>query len=604
MKDSLRRILVVLLISGFLSATVAQAQNQDTGWVINSFHSDFRIHPDGSIYVVERIEVDFGDLQRHGIYREIPVRYRKVVRTGLPVQAGTMKLDLEDIRVTDESGNARQIEITRGNLVRIRIGDPDRLVSGRQVYVINYRLSSGLGFFEDHDELYWQVTGVNWPVPIMRASATVTLPEAGLSAANDTSGWSAWCYAGWAESSSSERCTATVTAPGRYGFESARLEPGEGLTLVAAFPKGVVPEPTVAEKAASIILTWWPAALPLIALAVMWTLWWRHGREPDVGSIVPMWHRPERLPPGAAGTLVDQQADMDDVVATLLDLAVRGYIRIREVEPAGLLGVVDEDSFTAKALRTLGLYKVDWELQRTDKKISGDGLSLFEKNVLDGIFEGKSTRLMSDLHNEFYTHLPEIREGMYDFLVSDGLFRKSPRAVRIVYVVAGIVVSFLGFIAAAATENWILGVGILLTGVIILLFSWAMPAMTTRGASKWREVKGLEEYIRRAEKAELEFSQSPERTTDLFASLLPYAVALNVSDLWVQQFAAQLASSPPVWYTGMHPGSFSVNHFQSGLSDFRTAATRTMGSSPGSSSGSGGGGSVGGGGGGGGGGSW
>jgi uncharacterized membrane protein len=153
-------------------------------------------------------------------------------------------------------------------------------------------------------------------------------------------------------------------------------------------------------------------------------------------------------------------------------------------------------------------------------------------------------------------------------------------------------------------SNVILAVGAALAGIIVLAFRSVMPAMTLEGAKRWREIKGLEEYIRRAEKIEIEYAQAPERTTNLFEMLLPYAVALDVTDIWLKQFAAVLASSPPTWYTGSSPGSFSSSHFQSGLSDFSTAASRTMGSAPGSSSGAGGGGSVGGGGGGGGGGSW
>ncbi|MGH7657245.1 MAG: DUF2207 domain-containing protein, partial [Gemmatimonadales bacterium] len=512
MNHQVARALGSFAIATLMAFAPGQAQGQDTGWIIDSFHSDFRIHPDRSIYVVERIEVDFGQLQRHGIYREIPVKYRKVIRSGLPITAGTVKLGLENIRVTDENGRERQIEVDRGSRVRIRIGNPDRMVSGHQVYTIHYRLSSGLGFFEDHDELYWQVTGVDWPVPILKASATVTLPGAGVATAGDTTGWSAWCYAGWAESSSSERCTAAVAGAGRYTFESGRLEPGEGLTLVAAFPKGVVPEPSAAEKTAALIATWWPVGLPVAALALMWSLWWHRGREPDAGSIMPVWRRPDGLPPGVAGALVDQRADMDDIVATLLDLAVRGYIRIREVPPGGVLGMVEGDSFAAKALRSLGLYKVDWELERTGKTLPEGDLSFYETSVLQGIFEGANTRRMSELHNEFYAHLPEIREGMYEFLVSEGHFRKSPATVRNIYRVVGVVFLFLG-VTGIVAENWLLAISIVLTGAIIFAFSGSMPAMTLQGARRWREVKGLEEYIRRAEKAELEFSQAPERTT-------------------------------------------------------------------------------------------
>ena len=592
----------VFMVGGALGPGSGRAQ--DTGWTITSFHSDFTVRADRSIDVVERIAVDFGPLQRHGIYREIPVRYRKALREGVPLE-GRVDVDLDVEQVTDGRGRKLQTKVDRGDRVRIRIGDPNRTITGRQTYVIQYRLGSGLGFFEDHDELYWQVTGTEWPVPILQASAVVTLPPAEAWAMRDAAGWSAWCYAGWAESSSDQRCRATVVDAGRYRFETARLEPGEGLTLVAAFPKGLVRPPSGAEKVAQAVATWWPVGLPFAALLVMMGLWGTRGREPAAGSVVPLWRPPDGLPPGAAGTLVDQRADMDDVVATLLDLAVRGYIRIREVPPDGVMGLVEQDSFAGKALRTLGLYKHDWQLERTEKPTAGGDLTHYEGRVLHGVFEGDTSRRMSELHNEFYEHLPEIHEGMYELLVDKKLFRENPDTVRKVYRWAGIGGLVLGGGLAVQTENWILGLGIALAGLIVLLFSSFMPAMTLEGARRWREVKGLEEYIRRAEKAELEFSQAPEKTTELFETLLPFAVALDVSDIWVEQFADILAASPPAWYAGTtYGGGFSANGFQSGLADFRSAATRTMGSSPGSSSGAGGGGSVGGGGGGGGGGSW
>jgi hypothetical protein len=587
-----------------LLAPPSIARAQDTGWTITSFHSDYTVRADRSIDVVERIAVDFGRLQRHGIYRDIPVRYRKVVREGLPIE-GRVKVDLDLEEVTDGQGRELPTKVDRGDRVRIRIGDPNRYVTGRQTYVIHYRLGSGLGFFEDHDELYWQVTGTEWPVPILRASANVTLPPAEAWAKRDAEGWSAWCYAGWTESTSGERCTATAVDAGRYRFESGRLEAGEGLTLVAAFPKGVVREPSAAEKVAQAVATWWPVGLPFAAFFLMLGLWGTRGREPSAGSVVPLWRPPDGLPPGAAGTLVDQRADMDDVVATLLDLAVRGYVQIREVPPGGIMGLVEEESFTVKALRTLGLYKNDWELERTGKPTTGGDLTHYEGRVLHGIFEGDTSRRMSELHNEFYEHLPEIHDGMYDLLVGKKLFQQNPDTVRKIYRWGGIGGLVLGGGLGVQTDNWILGVGIALAGLVVLAFSSFMPAMTLEGARRWREVKGLEEYIRRAEKAELEFSQAPEKTTELFETLLPYAVALDVSDIWVDQFAAVLAASPPAWYAGTTYGSgFSGDGFRSGLADFRSAATRTMGSSPGSSSGAGGGGSVGGGGGGGGGGSW
>ena len=595
------RALLTLIVLLLLQS--AQLHAQDTGWTITSFNSTYTVRPDRTIDVVETIVVDFGPLERHGIYRDIPVRYRKVVAPGLPLSAGKMDVDLHVLSVTDASGRKLPTKITRGNDVRIRIGDADEMVTGKQSYVIHYKLGSGLGFFEDHDELYWQVTGTEWPVPILHAAASVTIASATAAAATDTTGWSAWCYAGWAESSSNERCTAAFAGAGEYRFESGRLEPGEGLTLVAAFPKGIIAAPSAADEAASAVAKWWPLVLPPLALIFMISFWWRRGREPATGSIVPVWRPPEGLPPGAAGALADQKVGMDDVVATLLDMAVRGYVTIHEVQPGGPIGLAAGDSFVAKTLRTIGIGDTDWELRRTDKPDGGE-LAPYELSVLSGVFEGKPCRRMSDLHNEFYTHLPDIRKKMYGFLVENGLFPSSPQSVRNRYIVTGVLFAVLGFWLAIGMQNVIIGIGLVATGLVFFGFANAMPRMTLAGARRWRDVKGLEEYIRRAEKSQLEFSQGPERTTQLFETLLPYAVALDVSDIWVKQFATVLASSPPTWYTGSTPGRFDVHRFQSGIGDFRSAATKTLGSSPGSSSGSGGGGSVGGGGGGGGGGSW
>lgn len=193
---------------------------------------------------------------------------------------------------------------------------------------------------------------------------------------------------------------------------------------------------------------------------------------------------------------------------------------------------------------------------------------------------------------------------MYGFLVEKGLFPRSPQSVRNRYIVVGVLLAVLGFWLAIGMQNVIVGIGLVSTALIFFGFANAMPRKTLAGARAWRDLEGLKEYIRRAEKLQLEFSQGPERTTQLFETLLPYAVALDVSDIWVKQFATVLASSPPTWYSGSTPGRFDVHHFQSSIGNFRSAAAKTMGSSPGSSSGSGGGGSVGGGGGGGGGGSW
>ncbi|HET6702601.1 MAG TPA: DUF2207 domain-containing protein, partial [Gemmatimonadaceae bacterium] len=134
---------------------------QDTGWTITDFHADYVVHPDGSLGVIERIVVDFDGLERHGIYRTIPVVYKRQVSEDVPISAGRVRFSLDVREVTDAAGNPVPYETSGIQEKKIRIGDPDRTVSGRQTYVIDYALSGGLGFFEEFDELYWQVTGTS-----------------------------------------------------------------------------------------------------------------------------------------------------------------------------------------------------------------------------------------------------------------------------------------------------------------------------------------------------------------------------------------------------------------------------------------------------------
>ncbi len=594
----MRRLLwlLVALVGAPLAA-------QDTGWTITSFDAAYTVNPDRTINVVESIDVDFGPLQRHGIYREIPITYNRVLKVGAPIGAGRVKVDLSDIVVTDATGRALGTQVERGDRVRIRIGDAATWVTGVQRYVIRYQLERGLGFFDTHDELYWQATGTEWPVPILKASATITIPAGSGSGI----GWGSWCYAGWSESSSSDRCSAAHRGSGStFQFSSERLEPGEGLTVVATFPKGVVTEPSSVDRLLDKLALLWPIALPIGTLGFMVGHWRRRGRDPDPGSVVPCWKPPADLRPGPAGTLWDESSDMNDVVATILDLTVRGFIRITEVPPAGLFASTS-DSFIGKFLRTLGVGETDWQLERINAAGESE-LAAFETLVIDGIFEGGESRTMSELNNEFYTQIPKIHAAFYEATVAQGLFASNPSAVRTWYGLGGGLLAGIGLAVGGAVGNPLLMICGALSGLIVLLFSRAMPARTPKGSRHWAQLRGLEEYVRRAEKLELELSQGPERTTELFEKLLPYAVALRVSDIWVKQFGPILAATPPTWYVGSHPGRFSGDSFGSAINSFQGAATRTLGSSPGSSSGSGGGGggggSVGGGGGGGGGGSW
>jgi uncharacterized membrane protein YgcG len=586
-----------------LLAAPAIATAQDTGWTIPDFHADYIVHEDRSLGVIERIVVDFDGLERHGIYRTVEVVYKRVV-PDIPVAAGRVRFSLRVRGVTDGSGNPVPYEVSGGNVKEIKIGNPERTVTGRQVYVIDYALSGGLGFFEEFDELYWQVTGTEWPVPVEHASATVLLPPERALAFSDSAPWQAHCYAGGTESTSDAGCSAEVLSPGTYRFETlVPLSPGEGLTLAAGWPKGIIPPPAVSSRTAFWLRLLAPFAIPFLILAGLVAWWLRSGKDPSIGSVVPRWRPSEGLTPGVAGALADQRADMDDVIATILDLAVRGHVRIVEVPPEIPLGL-EPDSLAGKILGGLAGRGKDWELVRL-KPGEEAGLREFERETLRGIFDGAGSRKLSDLKNQFYKDLPGIKDALYRELVHQRLFPRSPDSTRKLWIglAIGTLVVGVGLgIMAAQFGYWTVIPAMVISALLILAFGWQMPAVTATGALARREVEGLREYIRRAEKAEIEFRDAPERTPELFSQLLPYAVALDVSDLWVKQFDG-LLTEPPQWYAGTM-GGFSSGGFNQSLAGFRSSAASTLSSAPGGSSGSGGGGSVGGGGGGGGGGSW
>ena len=603
---SFLRILAALALWAWpaLLGSAGVARAQDTGWTITDFHADYVVHPDGSLGVIERIVVDFDGLERHGIYRAIEVIYKRQVSEKVPLSAGRVRFSLDVRGITDGGGSPVPYEISGIQEKEIRIGDPDRTVSGRQVYVIDYALSGGLGFFEEFDELYWQVTGTRWPVPIEHASATVLLPPDLAAAFADSAPWQARCYAGGPESTSDAGCTATYEPPGTYRFETVTpLFAGQGLTLGAGWPKGVIPPPPITQRAQDTLLRWGPAAIPFLVAGALFALWRRHGKEPPIGSVAPQWRPSDELRPGTAGALADQRADMDDVIATILDLAVRGFVRIVEVPPEIPFGV-DPDTLAGKILGGVAGRKVDWELVRL-KPAEESGLREFERLTLDGFFEGATTRRLSDLKNDFYKRLPGIKDALYRELVARKLFARSPSKTRTMWTVVGVIVLAAGVglgILGLSFGYWVVLPAMIVSGGIVLFAARHMPAMTAAGARVRREVEGLEEYIRRAEKEEIEFRDAPERTPELFSALLPYAVALDVSELWVRQFDG-LLTEPPTWYAGSIHG-FSSGGFNQSLASFQSAAVSTLQSAPGGSSGSGGGGSVGGGGGGGGGGSW
>jgi hypothetical protein len=579
------------------AATLVPIQAADEGWLIERFSSRIDIKPDGTLDVLEAIDVDFRQLSRHGIFRRMPFAMEFDA-----VNNREYEITLSGVTAAD--GRRHQVkEDDDGSERRFRIGDPDREITGKQTYRIAYRLGGALNGFPDHDQLYWNVTG-EWPVSIAAASIVVTAPGQSIQKVT--------CYQG--VKGSTERCQSRFR-PDEATFTATRtLLEHEQVTVVVAMRKGAVAEPTplLVRKPRTLVeffeLAPGVAASALFGLLVvvggLGTLWWRIGRDrqavathtnagPAAVERVPLFGArpigvefapPESIRPGQMGLLVDERADTLDVTATIVDLAVRGYLTIRELP------------------KDWWFSRKDWELTQLKP---GDGSLLdYERIVLAGLFETSSTPKLSELKNKFYDDLARAKKALYEDGVLRGWFPKNPETVRIVTIAGGILAMIAGggltVLLGQRLGAGLLGLPVIAGGLLLALLSRAMPRRTAVGREMMRRTLGFAKYIRTAETQQQAFAER----ASIFTAYLPYAIAFKCVDRWARAFQdVDVQAATAAWYSGST--AFNASTFSSSVGTFSSSISRTITATPGGSGGSGfSGGSSGGGGGGGGGGSW
>jgi len=565
---------VPLLLVTAVWSTPAAAQRS---LAIQRFDATIQVERDGGLRVTESIVAQFTG-SWNGIYRTIPVKYRTA--QGLN---WTLGLDLEG--ATDEAGQPLRVEAARErHYIKYKIWIPGAENATRTV-VLRYRATNGLRFFEEHDELYWNVTGDEWEVPIETATARIELPPgaAGVRAIAFNG-----AYGSTAQEASVETSGRTVrlAMPHALGFH-------EGLTAVIGWNKGAVAEPSTAARAAGVLGSNWPLAIPIPVFLVAFAIWRRRGKDPRRLPITVQYEPLRGLTPGEAGTLLDNSADMRDVTATLVDLAVRGYLRFEERDDRKLFGLIGGREYV---------------LHRLESPAEGASLAPHEQHVFNGVFSGRGAAVqLSQLEDEFYTELPGIQTSIFDRLLERGFYHARPDHVRARWMVVGAIIGIaLAAGGAFLSDRFLLTpVSFVVAGALVALilmgFGAVMPARTEAGARALEQVLGFEEFLRRVEAEHLKkvIIGHPE----LFDRYLPFAMAFAVEKKWARAFEG-IYTQPPTWYVGPSVTDFSVSRFSSSLADLSSTAGSTMTSSPRSSGGSGfgGGGSSGGGGGGGGGG--
>lgn len=611
---------------GFGLGSAAPAYAAD-GDVIASMQIDYTVTAEGVLQVKETIDYRFGASGRHGIFRDL------ITRQAYPDDDSKDQLyDISNISVSSPTGAntdvAKQTETTsgddRGKFIRLQIGSPSETVASAETYVISYEVRGALRHFADHSELYWNATGAGWDAGMTAVTVNVTVPEGVTQTA---------CFAG--ETTSKNACTSASVQGGTGVFTQDQLAPQTGLTIVAGIPAGVVsPDtpivvdaPSLLERAGVSTPALVGAGAVTVLAPVAAAVYARTGNKdqrfvgppgtfPSAGGSaptvkdtlsakqLPVAFAPPRIPPAAGGYLIDATINTVETSATLIDLAVRGGLRIIDQEDEKYVELVDPSKAVAP----------------------------HEKALVHGLFQGGQPGATVPLKRgqvgdkKMYKAHIAHRDALQKMATDSGWYVRQPVPNRTKAGLSSaknifIGVIIVGFIAFHGTTFAALSlplfvkvaaIAVPLIAVVIGLFVWRRTAgRGTRsgvGRALTDQVEGFRTYLDTAEANQLRF----EEGEDIFSRYLPWAIALEMAEKW-QKLCAKLVAEgripePTGWYVGPNIYYSSFFFGGGGLSDSMASAFSApptpASSGGGSSSGFGGGGCSGGGGGGGGGGSW
>ena len=608
------------------------------------FASDITVHETGALTVAETITVRSEQKQiKRGIYRDVPTAYGEwwTLRKRVPFEVVSVTRDGKD--------EPYRLEAISGGK-RVRIGRKDvRLDSGEHTYVITYRTDRQLGYSDDHDELYWNVTGNAWTFPIDKAEALVTLPEGvpGNGIAHEA-------YTGPA-GAKYRKYRSEIDASGRVRFETTEpMLSCSGLTIVVGWPKGFV-TPTAPEGWITVLTDNRDVAISavgmLVVLLYLIMAWVMVGRDPMAGLIDTHEEPPADLSPAAARYLVRMGYDSKCFTAAIVSMATKGYVTIDEDDGQFTIqrGAAEEDVLSkeeAALIKKLLRNRDEIVLKQSNHRRMGGAVKAL-KATLKSRFVGTHFNT-----NRRYA-IPAIVLSVAT-LLGAGLSSRGPESAGFLFMcvwLSGWSVGCVALLAAAVAQwrqafaggrlrfgkaggavflslfalpflgGWGFGLFALVSmsslfmapvlfGLIAVnaLFFVLLKARTPRGRRLLDEVEGFRRYLAPEEEHRLVLSQR-ERTPDLFERYLPWSLALDVESVWAASFEEALqkageAPYEPTWYHGRTWTTVGVASFCTGLGASLSSAVSSSSSSPGSRSGSGGGGSSGGGGGGGGGGGW
>ena len=536
---------IAVLFGALLVLPVPSVSAQEKSLVWERFDVDIVIRPDGSFDVNEHQTIRFARGEFTFGYREIPKRYFN---------------SLSNWSLTDGSGNRyRLVNDIREPYTFTVVSYQDSryainwhfppIANQSETYTLSYTVNGGLRYYEGGDQLWWKALYGDRVFPVQAGRVNVVAPAA-------IQEWAAYTKRGggvWADARAD--ATASLLESGReIAFVINRsLAPGEEFEVRVEFAPGVVAgesqfwqaraDAEAAKREAAIrfrerwgpILTLVFGAFGILFLlggpAALYLLWYRLGRDKPVEMVADFLPEPpDDLAPGVVGTLLDEQADMEDIVATLVDLAQRKIISITEEQTGSLLSARDF------------IYRYE------NRHLP---VSSFEQYLLDIFFDHRDEVRLSDLKDKFHDKLSGLKEALYDEVTEQGLFAQNPESVRNRYsylsvgmlALAGLVGVGLMFLFGGLTGASVLpGVGLAVTAFGSLLLARFMPRKTDTGAEVAARWQAFERYLHDIDR----YSDLEEQKV-LWDRWLPFAIAFGMDSQYIRKFKAVDAPAPG-WY--------------------------------------------------------
>lgn len=558
----------------FFSLILASVAMPVFAETIDVFHVDAKLESNRMFTVTETIIYDFEGQYRHGIYRLIPERYARsgaTYRLHLNVLGATLDGKAVQTKVTTEASN-----------IRIRLGDPDEIITGKHTYTISYQTNRAVNDFPDEgeSELYWNITGNGWDVPIEKASMTLVGPVAPSQTV---------CFTGFAGSTAHECKIMEEKNHGIQAEATRTLYSGEGLTVALRFPGDSFQSISIWQKILNFLADNIWAFIPVVTFVGMFIIWWLFGKEPRAtGTVIAQYEAPEGLEPGLMAALIEQRVSLRAITATILDFGRRGYLKVvfqgGETDQTGWFK--KKPKFTLKKLR------------------EPTGLLPYEREIFEGLFESDEVDI-SEADYQLAAAITEARKKIFEELRKRKLFGKNPSAIRSAWLIGAFTALVFAMPFLIDYYGPLTLLGLAMSAVIVAIFGWNMPRMTKTGALMRERIEGFKLFLSVTEKDRVKFHDAPERRPEQFGEFLPAAVAFGVEEQWAKHFEG--LDVHPTYLEGQTQG-WSAASYVSTVDSFHRSSSSTMYRTQ-SSGGSGGsgfssGGSSGGGFGGGGGGSW